>query len=164
MELTQARVRELFSYREDGSLIAIERAKGRKFGKPVGCITKTSTNAYLITMIDGKLFKVHRLVYLWHHGHMPEEVDHKDLNGLNNRIENLRPATRQNQNANKPRNRNNTSGYKGVTWDKRREKWVAQIMIDRKHIYLGQFDNAEEAHAAYVKAANENFGEFARSA
>ena len=159
MELTQARVRELFDYRDDGALISIQRARGRKFGKPVGC----NSGGYLITMIDGKLYKVHRLVFLWHHGYMPDEVDHKDLNGLHNWIGNLRDATSAKNKYNRGRNRNNTSGYKGVTFDNRRKKWIAQIMVDRKHLHLGQFDTPESAHAAYVEAAQKHFGEFARA-
>lgn len=159
MELTQARVRELFDYRDDGTLIAKERANGRKFGMPVGC----ETGGYLIAMVSGKLYKVHRLIFLWHHGYMPVEVDHKDLNGLNNRIENLRDADSAKNKYNRGRNRNNTSGFKGVYYDKRRKKWIAQIVHNRQRIYLGQYDEAKKAHHAYKEEADRLFGEFARA-
>lgn len=165
MELTQTRVRELFDYREDGALIAKERQRGRKFGKPIGCPSAAKDGkTYLISMIAGRLYKVHRLVFLYHHGFMPECVDHIDGESLNNRIENLRDAGASGNARNKSHSKNNTSGYKGVTYDKRRSKWVAQIMVDRKHLHVGQFDCPEKAHAAYIEAARKHFGEFARAA
>lgn len=160
MELTQKRVRELFDYREDGALIAKERAKGRKLGLPVG----TNSNGYLITMVEGRLYKVHRLVFLWHHGYVPAEIDHKDLDPGNNRIENLRPASSADNKRNRGRNGNNTSGFKGVCYDKRRNKWAAQITIDYKHKFLGYHATPEDAAAAYEKAAIHYHGEFARVA
>jgi hypothetical protein len=160
MELTQTRVRELFDYREDGVLISKVGVHKRAAGTVVGC----DSNGYKLVGIDYKLYKLHRLIFLWHHGYFPGEVDHIDGNPRNNRIENLRAATSQGNKANRGRNKNNSSGYKGVTWDKRREKWVAQIMVNRKHIHLGQFDSAESAHRAYVAAAEKYFGEFARAA
>jgi hypothetical protein len=90
-----------------------------------------------------------------------EVVDHIDGNGLNNCRNNLRPATRAQNRMNSKVSTNNASGYKGVSWHKRRGKWLAQIRIARKRIYLGYFASAEEAHVAYVAAAREHFGEFA---
>lgn len=58
----------------------------------------------------------------------------------------------------------NTSGYKGVTWDKREQKWRARIGKEGKRKHLGYFDTAEEAHEAYKNAAPEYHGEFARVA
>lgn len=157
MEITQACVRELFDYDpESGVLIAKKRQKGRKFGKPVGC----KSGNYLLAMVEGRLYKVHRLIFLWHHGYMPEVIDHIDRNGMNNRIENLRAATPLQNTANRGLNRNNTSGFKGASYDKRRNRWAGQMMVNRKHVFLGYFDTPEDAHAAYVKATRELYGEF----
>lgn len=90
------------------------------------------------------------------------EIDHKDGDGLNNVRSNLRSATHQQNQRNRPKNRNNTSGYKGVTWDKRKGKWMAKIYCDGKHIFLGYYKNAEEAGQAYDDAAKELHGDFAR--
>ena len=91
-----------------------------------------------------------------------ELSDHKDLNTLNNRRENLRLATRNGNASNRKRQSNNTSGYKGVTFDKQTGRWRAQVHHNNKHISLGRYDTPEEAYEAYCKAAQEYFGEFAR--
>ena len=87
--------------------------------------------------------------------------DHKNRNTLDNRKENLRPATASQQTCNSSLRIGNSSGYKGVTWHKQRNKWLAQIQHDNKHYNLGLFNVKEEAALAYNKAALELFGEFA---
>lgn len=91
-----------------------------------------------------------------------ERVDHIDLDGLNNRRRNLRLATDATNGQNRGRNKNNASGYKGVSYDKRNGKWVAQIDANGKHYPLGRFDTAEQAYEAYCAAAKELHGAFAR--
>lgn len=80
-------------------------------------------------------------------------VDHIDGNGLNNTRENLRVCTRAENQQNRGANRNNKSGFKGVIACKRSGKWIAKIMANRKSTHIGRFDTPEEAHAAYVRAA-----------
>lgn len=89
-----------------------------------------------------------------------EWVDHINGNGLDNRRENLRLSTIAQNAFNKGKHSNNTSGYKGVSWNKFAGRWVAQITIDGKNKYLGYFDTPEEAHAAYCAKAKELHGEF----
>lgn len=163
MELTQARVRELFDYRDDGSLIRKTRQSSRAMpGKVVGCLH--AATGYLVVRVEYKLYKVHRLIFLWHHGHLPAIVDHIDMDRLNNRIENLRTATKSQNMSNRLKQSNNTSGYKGVYFQSQIKRWCAEIHADGKKTFLGTFDSAEEAHAAYVKAAESHHGEFARAA
>jgi hypothetical protein len=91
-----------------------------------------------------------------------EEVDHANGDGLDNRRSvNLRIATHRQNLANRGPQRNNTSGYKGVTWNKQLRRWCAQIHIAGKHLHLGVFDIAEDGARAYDTAAREHFGEFA---
>lgn len=88
-------------------------------------------------------------------------IDHKDRNSLNNQFENLRPATYSQNNANKGLQRNNTSGYKGVSYHKRSGKFRVMIAVQKHATYLGTFLNPEEAAKAYDRAAKRLFGEFA---
>lgn len=90
-----------------------------------------------------------------------EEVDHRDTNPLNNLESNLRLATRSQNNMNKNKYRNNSSGFKGVYIDKGR--WRAEICVNKQRIRLGSYATAEEAYRAYCKAAKELHGEFFKS-
>ena len=87
--------------------------------------------------------------------------DHIDRDGLNNLESNLRPDPNGRNNANQDIRVDNTSGFKGVSWNKARGKWVAQIGIAGKKRHLGLFDDPIEAAKAYDKAAFAAFGEFA---
>lgn len=92
------------------------------------------------------------------------DTDHIDGNGLNNRRANLRVATRSQNRCNTGKPCTNTSGFKGVSWHKHAQKWCASIGFNGKRRSLGHHDSPEAAHAAYVKAAAELHGEFARVA
>ena len=94
--------------------------------------------------------KLHRLVWLFGNGAWPRgPLDHVNGDRSDNRLCNLRESTpalnNQNHHGLRP---DNTSGIKGVYWDKRRSVWCAQISVNRKHIYLGQFDDKEDARKA----------------
>ena len=93
-----------------------------------------------------------------------EMVDHINGNGMDNRRNNLRLATDQQNQANEKLSRNNTSGYKGVNYDKRNpyRPWKASLTFNYKQIFLGNFATAEEAYQAYCEGAKRYFGEFAR--
>ena len=105
--------------------------------------------------------KMHRMVLCLKDG---EEVDHKDLNPLNNTKENLRICTRSQNCSNRRVFKNNKSGVKGVYFRDRRGKprWIAEIRVYKKKKYLGDFVTIEEATKAYNVAAKDFFGEFAR--
>lgn len=91
-----------------------------------------------------------------------KDVDHIDGDGLNNQRHNLRLATPSQNLANHKRKKHNTSGYTGVSWDKKRQKWRAYIGIDGKWKYLGRFDSKLAAAKAYDQAAVAYFGPFAK--
>jgi hypothetical protein len=100
--------------------------------------------------LDGKLYKASRIIYFMAHGvdPYPLEVDHEDINSLNNNIENLRLGGRVLQGQNRGIWSNNTSGVKGVHWHKQRSKWRAQIKIEGKQKHLGLFATLKEAAEA----------------
>lgn len=89
-------------------------------------------------------------------------TDHKDGNGLNNQRNNLRICTASQNIMNSKISSNNSSGYKGVYWQKNLKKWMVAIKINRQSIYLGYFTDKKEAAKKYDQKAIELFREFAR--
>lgn len=128
--------------------------------------SEAGTRARCVSVnLGGSIHKAHRLAWLLFYGSWPEgAVDHIDGNPCNNAIANLRLATNQQNQFNRGPSRNNTSGYKGVCWDKPRGLWRAQIVVDRKSVFLGHYDAPEQAAAAYAEGARRYAKEFARSA
>ena len=110
-------------------------------GKVAGCLF---ANGYLYTSVDGRQYLNHQIVWLWHHGFIPEcQIDHIDRNKLNNRIENLREATQTCNTRNTGSPCTNTSGVKGV--GKSGNKWCSQIVVAGKQIWLG-------SHSTFIEA------------
>jgi hypothetical protein len=113
--------------------------------------------------LDGRKYKAHRIIWLLVHGSWPNDMlDHIDGNPLNNRAENLREVSNQQNQYNRGANANNTSGFKGVFWDKPAGKWRAQLYHNRKSIFLGHYATPEDAAAAYADGAKRYAREFAR--
>lgn len=107
----------------------------------------------------------HRLAWLYVYGEWPDaEIDHINGNTGDNRISNLRPATRAQNGANRGRQTNNASGVKGVCWHAQSGKWRAMIRISGKSRHLGLFNDIGAAAAAYARATVNRNGEFARTA
>lgn len=161
LSLTYERLREVLTYYpETGEFWWRYPAKGRKSYRRVGAI---NTPGYRIIGIDGGKYLASRLAYLWMTGEWPEgHMDHINCQRADDRWCNLRVATRAQNQANQPRQINNTSGYKGVFWYKAYGRWMAQITVKRKKHFLGYFDDPKEAHEAYAAAAQRFHGEFAR--
>lgn len=158
---TAERVRELLDYDPaTGTFTWRVRCGRQAAGKPAGCV---GPNGYVLVSIDGTLLTAHRLVWFLETGEWPEsDIDHRDLDTAHNQIDNLRLATRAQNNANCLPHKNNTSGFKGVHWDKKNEKWVAQITVNRKNRKIGRFLRIEDALAAYAGAAKAAWGDYAR--
>ena len=112
---------------------------------------------YRQVKINGRQYLAHRIIWAMFHGVWPEgQIDHIDGDRLNNRISNLRDVEQRINQRNAKMQSNNTSGVNGVSWGKRRQKWIAQITIDGKQKYLGCFDTVEDAAAARKAADVEN--------
>ncbi len=120
-------------------------------------------NGYKRIKVNGKFCFSHRLAWLYIHGKWPvDQIDH--INGIHgdNRLCNLRECNNRENNQNRDKHKDNTSGHKGVVWLKKNKKWKAQIMKDRKQNYLGSFERKEDAINAYRIACERLHGEFAR--
>lgn len=142
MKLTQERVRALFVYSEGNLVRKTYVCPNAQKGMTVGCIDNFG---YLRVRIDGKYYRNHRVIFLYFHGYLPEnDIDHIDRNRLNNKIENLREVSRSCNHRNRAQYPS-VSGVKGIVWDNSREKWLAQIKINKKHINLGRTDCFLEA-------------------
>lgn len=112
------------------------------------------SNGYMRFSYNYKKFYVHRVVWEIHHGNIPNgfEIDHINQNKLDNRIENLRLVSHIDNNKNKGLNKNNTSGFVGVCWDKRSSKWFSYITVNSKQISLGLFKEKDKAISARKEA------------
>ena len=154
--ITKEKLKSLFDY-VDGQLIAKTKSKSRNIGDALHSV---SEKGYLKGSVDGRQYKVHRLVFLYFHGFMPRQIDHIDGNRQNNKIENLREATSAQNSQN--RMATGASKIKGVVWHKQSRKWVASICINRKSIHLGSFQKIEDAALVANQARQKLHGEFAR--
>lgn len=156
-EPTQAELRELFDYRGGQLIRRIATSSRARVGSVAG--NAGNDKGYVYVSIRSKLYSVHRLIWIHHNGAIPEgaQIDH--ANGIrdDNRIDNLRLALNGNKDngQNRTCNKNNKSGYMGVSWHKQTQKWVANIMVSNKQKHLGLFSTPEEAYAAYLKAKKE---------
>lgn len=119
------------------------------------CESISCGTSRLATSKDGKIVFMHQLLGFTNH-------DHINRNGLDNRKENFRSCTTQENTTNRSLTSRNTSGFIGVCWREKEQRWIAQIMVDYKGIYLGCFTSKDEAIKARLKAEMKYFGlEFA---
>ena len=157
--LTQELVQSLFEYKDGELYRKVKTNRNIKIGDKAGSLRD---DGYSHTMINGKLYKNHRIIFLCHHGYLPQFIDHIDGNPSNNRIENLREATLTQNQYNSKTPYNNTSGIKGVSWHKKHEKWEVTLQINGKSKYFGIYENIELAELVAIEARNKYHGNFAR--
>ena len=157
LKLTQDIIRKLFDY-DDGNLIRRSSVSNNtEIGDIAGYINSAGSG-YLQIMIGGKSYSNHRIIWLWQYGYLPENfIDHIDRNTLNNRIENLREVSQSCNMRNAKQHHDNTSGVKGVIYNKKNNKWIGQISNKRKTCHSKSFDDFVEAVAhrlAYEQSLN----------
>ena len=153
-------IQGLYSY-EDGNLFRLQSSGGEKKGNIAGWETICNGRKYKKININKKTYYLHQIIFLYHYGYIPKYIDHADGNSLNNKIENLREATQSQNIHNSSKRTTNKSGYKGVCFVN--NKWRSAIMVDGKNIYLGAYENIEDAALAYKNGANKFYGQFAKS-
>jgi hypothetical protein len=160
--LEQKRALELFEYR-DGKIYCKSKTSIKsnktKIGQEVGNLTGSQ---YLRTKIDYKEYFVHKIIFLMHHGYIPQIVDHIDGNRLNNNISNLRAVNLSQNQHNRGIDRRNKSGAKNVYFCKRTNKWAVVLSIKNKSIFFGRFDDIELADLVATEGRVKYHGEYAR--
>jgi hypothetical protein len=165
--ITYEIAKALFDYSPKDGLLTWKFESGNiKKGFEVGTLDSTpkSKTKYRKVSVFNISYKVHRIIWLMQTGDWPEgDVDHIDGDGLNNKWDNLRDVTHSQNLMNAAVRSDSTSGYKGVSYDKARDRWYAYINIDGKRKMLGRHKTMQEAVTARQNAESELFGEFARS-
>ncbi|MCG7388320.1 HNH endonuclease [Pantoea sp. ACRSB] len=161
-DITADELKRLFEYNPDTGVFIRRKSLGPC---AAGAIVRTKAlNGYLSVMVNGKGYLLHRLAWLITTGGWPiGQIDHVDGNRSNNAISNLRDASGSQNQYNKKRQGNNTSGFKGVSYHKKTRRFRASINVNGKQISLGYFDTAQRAHQAYVDKAREIAGGFANA-
>lgn len=168
-DLTAEYVRSILDYSpETGIFTWKHRPEGYApwNARYAGTIASTvNCYGYSIISIAGKKYHASRLAFLIMTGSFPpHEMDHRDCNALNNKWKNLREATPSQNQHNKRIYKNNTSGHKGIVWDKANNKWFARVVHCSKVINIGRFQSIGEAISERNKKILELHGEFARAA
>lgn len=160
-DLTAIELRKLLDYDPATGVF-----RWRNDGRIAGSIVGGPRGGYLqIVIRQEKWHKAHRLAWLYVHGDWPErELDHRNRIKTDNRIDNLRLATRVENMRNYPVPRNNTSGVKGVSFCKAKGRYKAYVNFDGKQRYLGLFASLEAAATVAVAARQNLFGQFADAA
>lgn len=127
------------------------------------CVLKGRNTFYAIRMRSNrKMILMHRIILERMGFTNFKQSDHKDCNGLNNQRSNLRPANHSQNSRNCRKHCDNTSGLKGVCWNSRRRKWVAQISVNGNYEFIGHYDSKISAAREYNKAAKKYHGVFMR--
>lgn len=172
-DLTQEEALKMFQYDADTGVLywrqwrSHPKCASRKSLRIAGSVFE---GKYIRVTIKTKRVLAHRLIWLIVHGEWPKNlIDHRDGNGLNNRIENLRAASKmQNCRNRKPISDLSASGFRGVFRNTKKKEhhnqtkpWGAKIMVNWKIIHLGCFATKEEAFEARKKAEEKYYGEFA---
>lgn len=158
--LTQDLLKELFLYKNGCLFWKQAKSNNIKLFDQAG--SASNTDRYLRVMINKTSYKVHRLVFLYHHGYLPKYIDHINGDTFDNRIANLREATYDQNNQNARIRKDSTSKIKGVYLHKSSNKWAASCQVAKKRTHLGLFGTIEEAEKAVKSFREQHHGSFAR--
>lgn len=163
--------REKLSHDELISLLMYDKDTGifrRRIGvrgaKSLSVAGFVNSRGYVEISVRGSKYYAHRLAWLYIHGSWPEEmIDH--INGIksDNRIVNLREASMSQNQSNRGAPVSNSSGFKGVSWDSKKGKWQAKVMVNGKTTFLGYYCNPKDAANAASNGRARLHGRFAKS-
>jgi len=165
--LTANRLREVLNYDpETGVFTTLIGRKHSAAGSIAGTRKQcTETLAYTVIGIDRRLYRAHRLAWLYMTGEWPEDViDHINGDGTDNRWSNIRAASKSQNQFNRRLSKNNATGRKGVYRRSDDKAWVAEIWVNDRKQYLGSFKTFDEAAAVRAAAECQLHGAFSRAA
>jgi len=140
--MNQQRLHEIFDYKNG---VLFRKCNGKVAGSK-------DAKGYLISSVDGKRQKNHRIIFMMHHGYLPKIIDHIDQNPANNCIENLRPASYAQNSLNSGTCVRNTSGFKNVDWFASKKRWRVYIKLNGKRTLFGYFKDLELASLVAAEA------------
>lgn len=150
--LTQGRLKELLHYDHETGVFTWVVKKGSRAtkGSVAGWVDK---DGYICITVDKRKYKSHRLAWLYVYGEWPiSQIDHINRSTGDNRLSNLREATGLLNQQNRKTPSSNTSGHTGVNWHKASSKWIARITVNYKMVYLGVFEEINDAIKCYAEA------------
>lgn len=157
MPLVKERLHELFDYKDGNLYWKMDKGRAKKGDKA----NRLTDGRYEQISFDKHLYSAHRAIFVYHYGYLPETVDHINGNKLDNRVENLRPASYSENNANIGMRITNTSGIKGVSWDKSKESWLVSVWSKGKAVFQKRFKDKELAELVAIEARDKFHGLFA---
>lgn len=162
--MTQDELKSILRYEPETGLFywRVSYSRAVKIGSVAGTRWKSPKNrvTYLRIQIKGKVYRAHRLAFLYKTGKIPKIIDHDDGDGLNNAWNNLKDATNEQNLHNAKISSTNTSGVKGVYWNKREGKWYARVAHSGKRYHCGCFDTLDDAKLAVQTKRATLHGEF----
>ena len=162
-QISSKRLKKMLNYNPHTGIFTWKVSSGTKKKGDIGGYE--TVRGYITISIDGVAYKAHRLAWFYMHSKWPSfDIDHKNSIGCDNRISNLRTASRTMNCANGHIRRTNKSGYKGIGFCLHLGLYRAKLQHRMSSIHLGYFKTAKEAHEAYKIGAKKYFGEFARIA
>lgn len=157
-DLTQLQARDALDYNPSSG-----QFRWRHSGGIAGHVDPTRTCTYRVIVIRGQKYYAHRLAWLYMKGEWPpSKIDHVNGDGIDNKWGNLRLATDSENSTNAKLRKTNSTGYKGVCYNKRTGQAKAQIQFNGVVYHLGSRPTPELAHALYVKASKKIHKQFSR--
>ena len=157
--ITHDRLLELVTYDSDTGIFYFNSTRGGNHkGDVAGSLHSLG---YIFLMLDRVTYTAHRLAWFYCFEEWPEKfIDHIDRNKSNNKLDNLREASREENGLNTSIRKDNKTGYKGVSFNKSRNTYIARMTVKGIKMYLGAFKTAKEAAEVIENKSRELHGEF----
>jgi hypothetical protein len=158
--ITQEELKELLNYNPETGIFTWKVSPARQvfFGDIAGTKRK---DGYIQIKVKNELILSHRLAWIYMYGYLPKYIDHINGQRDDNRIINIREVSNQQNSLNSKISKNNTSGIKGVYWDKSRNKWVARLFVNGQCKFFKRFDDIDLAKLVIEEVRIKYHGKYA---